>query len=391
MSRSSRPVGIHRRSAVLGACALSTLGWGGLAAAADLVVTPEQRETAKQVASGGVAIADLAPNAPDTYAVKSGDTLWDISKLFLRSPWRWPELWGMNLREVQNPHLIYPGQVLMLEKADGRARLRLAQQLAGPGAVVKLSPRVRSEPLGDEAITSIPLHLIAPFLNEAVVFNSNELDAAPRIVATQEGRVNLTRGDLAYVRGEVGPKREYRVFREATPLLDPTTQELLGYEARFVGTADYTRPGETRQSIEGQPLIVPATFAVTSSRVEMGVGDRLSPVPAREFSNYAPHRPAQPLSGQIISVYGDGLQAGQNQIVSLNRGTRDGVERGHVLAVWHDGQLLLDRTDPERAPMKLPDERQGMLFVFSVFDRVSYGQIVQVQEPVTAGDRFSQP
>jgi hypothetical protein len=354
-------------------------------------ITPQQRSTAQQVAQAGVPLSELAPNAPDSYTIKRGDTLWDISKLFLLSPWRWPELWGMNLDQIRNPHLIFPGQVLVLEKIDGRARLRLAQTVGTAPGTVKLSPRVRSEPLVDAAIASVPLHLIAPFLNEAVVFNTNELELAPRIVAAPEGRVLMSRGENAYVRGNLSEQqREYRVFREATPLRDPATKEVLGYEARYLGTAEYVRPGSEKKA-DGKAEIVPATFVVTSVRQEVGVGDRLAPAPARDFSAYVPHAPSQPVSGQIVSIYGDSLTAGQNQIVALNKGAANGIERGHVLALWRDGSRVIDRTDAKRTEIKLPDERHGLLFVFRVFDRVSYALILNVQEPVRAGDRFSQP
>lgn len=362
------------------------------AAATHFPVTPEQRGTAQQVAEAGIPLSELAPNAPDSYTVKRGDTLWDISKLFLLSPWRWPELWGMNLDEIRNPHLIFPGQILALEKIDGRARLRVAQPVGEtpPSGTVKLSPRVRSEALDTGAITAVPMHLIAPFLNEAVVFNTNELAAAPRVVASPEGRVLMSRGENAYVRGELNGRRDFRVFREATPLRDPTTREVLGYEARYLGTAEYVRQGEARAA-NGKAEIVPATFVVTGVQQEIGVGDRLAPVPPRDFSAYAPHAPSHPMAGQIISIYGDSLTAGQNQIVALNKGAAEGVERGHVLALWRDGERTIDRTDPKRPAIKLPDERHGLLFVFRVFDRVSYALILNVQEPVKAGDRFTQP
>lgn len=364
----------------------------GPASAADYPITPKQRSTAQQVAQAGVPLSELAPDAPDSHTVKRGDTLWDISKLFLRSPWRWPELWGMNLDQIRNPHLIYPGQVLYLDRTGGRARLRAGQPTGGAGDVVKLSPRVRSEPLDSAAIPSIPLNLIQPFLNEAIVFQSDELAQAPRIVATQEGRVVLGRGDTAYVRGNLGSLREYRVFRSAKPLVDPLTKEVLGYEAAYLGTAEYVRPGETRSGADGKAEIVPATFSVTRVKQEIGIGDRLAPVPARDYANYVPHAPKGAVEGRVVSIYGDGLNAGQNQIVALNRGARDGMERGHVLALWRAGaQQVIDTTDEKRTPMSLPDERHGLLFVFSVFDRVSYALILSVQDPVRAGDRFTQP
>jgi LysM domain len=389
MMRRQTLVSPARRAAALGT-AIGAMLFAASASAVNYPVTPQQRSTAQQVAQAGVPLSELAANAPDSYTVKSGDTLWGISSLFLKSPWRWPELWGMNLDQIRNPHLIYPGQILFLDKTGGRARLRVGQAV-GPDGTVKLSPRIRASGLGDGSIPSIPFHLIEPFLNEAVIFQANELESAPRIVGTQEGRVMLGRGELAYVRGEVAQQREFRIFREPKPLRDPTTKEILGYEAAYVGAAEYVRPGETRNGADGKPEIVPATFSVTSIKQEAGVGDRLAPMPPREFSNYAPHAPQGPMAGQIVSIYGDALTAGQNQIVALNKGSADGVERGHVLALWTDGARMIDKTDPSRPTIKLPDERHGMLFVFRVFDRMSYALILSVQAPVKAGDRFTQP
>lgn len=377
--------------ALLALGAALAAGWPLAGLAADYPVSPQQRNEAQQVATNGVALAELAPDAPDSYTVKPRDTLWDISRMFLRSPWRWPELWGMNLAQIRNPHLIYPGQLLVLDKSNGRARLRFGQVLDGGGGTVRLEPRIRASDPGAGAITSIAFNLIEPFLNEAVIFQSNELEAAPRIVATQEGRVLLGRGDTAYVRGNLGEDRDYRIFRRPKELRDPGTKELLGYEATYVGAAQYTRQGETHVDDAGKTDIVPATFVITSIKQEAGVGDRLAVVPPREFANYSPHAPSAPISGRIVSVYGDALYAGSNQIVSINKGAADGIERGHVLALLRNGARTLDTTDGKRTDIKLPDERQGVLFVFRVFDRMSYALILSVSDPITAGDRFSEP
>ncbi|MBL8333400.1 MAG: peptidoglycan-binding protein, partial [Rubrivivax sp.] len=293
--------------------------------------------------------------------------------------------------QIRNPHLIYPGQVLVLVKSDGRAMLKVAQDAGVPGGTVKLSPRVRSELLSNGAIAALPLHLIGPFLNEAVVFETDELNTAPRIVATQEGRVIVSRGETAYVRGELGGARAFRLFREPRPLLDPETREVLGFEATYVGTADFVRDGGQMPGPDGKAVLVPATFQISSTRLEAGIGDRLSPVPPRDLAAYAPRPPANAIDGRIVSVYGEAVRAGQNQIVTLNRGARDGLERGHVLALWRAGRSTVDRTDPTRPVMRLPDERHGVLFVFRVFERVSYALIMSVQEPVGVGDRFTQP
>lgn len=361
-------------------------------AQANYPVSAQQKATAQQVSQAGVPLSELAPDAPDSYTVKRRDTLWDVSKLFLKSPWRWPELWGMNLQQIKNPHLIFPGQILYLDKSNGTARLRVAQAVGttvGPNGTVKLSPRVREGSL-DDAITTVPVHLLESFFNEAVIFDtSEELLKAPRVVATQEGRVMVSRGETAYVRGEIGGRRDWRLFREPKPLRDPATKEVLGYEAAYVGTLELIREGLEGTGADGQPVVIPSTFTVSSIRQESSVGDRLSPVPPREFDNLVPHAPKQDVAGQIVSIYGEALTAGQNQIVTLNRGAREGVDRGQVLALWRDGAAAKDKVSGQM--MKLPDERHGLLFVFRVFEHMSYALILNVQEPVKPGDRFTQP
>ncbi|HEU4458721.1 MAG TPA: LysM peptidoglycan-binding domain-containing protein [Methylibium sp.] len=366
-------------------CALVLACSAAFAAEPNFPITPKQRSTAQQVAQTGVALSELSPTAPDQYTVKRGDTLWDISKLFLRSPWRWPELWGMNLDQIRNPHLIYPGQLLVLDKSGDRARLRVAQ---GPGGTVKLSPRVRDAGASSGPIAAVPLKSIESFLNDAVIFENDDLERAPRIVATQEGRVLLGRGDAAYVRGDVSAAREWTVFQQPKPLKDPDTEAVLGYEGVYVATAQYEREGTTNEKGE----VVPATFRIAESRLEANVGNRLAPSQAKDYSPYVPRAPGAPVAGRIVSVYGEALNAGQNQIVALNKGARDGLERGHVLALWRAGALERDTTQGGRAqPVRLPDERHGLLFVFRVFDRMAYALILNVNEPVSRGDRFTEP
>ena len=211
----------------------------------DFPVTPDQKATATQVAQTGVPLADLASNAPDRYTVKSGDTLWAISGLFLKTPWRWPELWGMNLQDIKNPHRIYPGQQLVLDKANGRATLRTLRAGANDGPptdAVRVSPRTRFESLADASIPTLAANAIESFLAEPMIVDAAAFAVAPRIVAAQEGRVLLSRGDRAYARGEYangtagkplsdakGQPLNYRVFRNATPLKDPTMGVILGY------------------------------------------------------------------------------------------------------------------------------------------------------------------
>lgn len=386
-SAARRPFGLplHALAAVWFGCAMAGLATVAQAAEPNFPITPQQRSTAQQVAQAGVPLSELAPDAPDSYTVKRGDTLWDISALYLKRPWRWPELWGMNLDQIRNPHLIFPGQVLVLERDGDRARLRVA---GGPTGTDRLTPRVRDAGPSAGPITSVPLKFIESFLNDAVILDTDELERAPRIVAAQEGRVLLDKGDAAYVRGDITPVRDWRIYQQPRPLTDPDTNQILGYEGSYVASAEYERPGETNARGE----TVPATFRIKSNRLEANIGHRLAPTEARDFSPYAPRPPASPIAGRIVSVYGEALNAGQNQIVALNRGQRDGLERGHVLALWRAGSLARDTTVAGPAQeIRLPDERHGLLFVFRVFDKMSYALILEVKEPVARGDRFTEP
>ncbi len=385
----------RRRLAAPGPLAAVLSGLALLAATANAAepnypITDSQRGTARQVAQAGVPLSELSPNAPDSYTVKRGDTLWDISSLFLRSPWRWPELWGMNLDAIRNPHLIYPGQMLVLVKSGGRAQLQVGR-LIGPNGTEKLTPRARETAMDRGPIGAINLTLIQPFLTDAVVLDTNELETAPRIVAGREGRVLLGRGDIAYVRGEMAPRRDWQVFRRAQPLTDPETNEVLGFEAAYVGTAEYLQPGEQRTLADGGAEVVPATVSLKTLRQEAGVGDRLSAPQPRDDGRHVPHAPASPLDALVVSVYGDGLQAGQNQIVAINRGRSGGVEAGHVLAIWRAGSVVRDREDPDSATVRLPAERNGHIYVFRVFERVAYGLILASETPVRRGDHITQP
>ncbi len=399
---------------------LSPLAWAATAAlgillasgasAQNFPITPGQRATADQVAQTGVPLSELAPNAPDSYTIKRGDTLWAISGIFLRTPWRWPELWGMNRQDIQNPHRIYPGQVLYLDKSDGRARL-LTSRPNGRGDLetVRVTPRTRFESLGDSAIPPVSLQAIESFLTEPMIVDEPTFARAPRIVATQEDRVLLSRGDRAYARALYGdsPQGEplavvdgksidYRVFRNATPLRDPTTSEVLGYEAQYVGKAQLVS-GETRRdttSSNGRAVneLVPATIDIVAAKEEMRVGDRLLPEPERELSNYVPRAPDTAQNGQVVSVYGNAVNyAAQNQVVTINRGRAHGLERGHVLALQREADTLTDTTDEARPQIRLPGERNGLMMVFRTFDKVSYALVLQISTGVKVGDRFGNP
>jgi hypothetical protein len=378
------------------------------ATANSLTVSPGQQKTAAQVANDGVALSELAPNAPDSHTVKRGDTLWAISKLFLKSPWRWPELWGMNMVEIKNPHLIYPGQTLYLDKSTGRARLTSRRGGAESLETVKLSPRTRSSNLPDVSIPTLQNNLIEPFLTEPIIVEEATLEAAPRFVATQEGRVLLSEGDRAYARSAdgaalsitAGKPRDFRVFRNATALKDPGTGEILGYEAQYVGRAKLIR-GESVNAVRGVEVkagevaateIVPATLDIVRSKEEIRTGDRLLPEPPLELLTYTPRAPTNAVEARVVSVYGSAVaNVAQNQVVVINRGTKDGIERGHVLAIQTNGERVVDKTGASFQDIKLPDERNGLLMVFRPFERVSYALVLSATESVRVGDWLVNP
>jgi nucleoid-associated protein YgaU len=377
------------------------------ALAQNFPITPQQRDTAAQVAQSGVALSELSPNAPSSHTVKPGDTLWAISALFLKTPWRWPELWGMNLSDIKNPHLIYPGQTLFLDTSTGRARLRVGSPSDGNAGLptVRMSPHTRIEKLGMGALPTLKSHLIEPFLAEPLIVDELEINTAPRIVAAQDSRVLLTRGDRAYARSNGNedladdPKqkqRAFRVFRKATPLKDPLTAEVLGFEAQYVGKAVLVRSEDTQNTVDaaGKPGvdIIPATIDIIAAKEEMRVGDRLLPEPPQQLLSYVPHAPQIVMDGRIVSVYGSAVaNAAQNQVVAINRGTRDGIEVGHVLAILQDGARLIDKTDVRPTAIKLPDERNGLLMVFRTFEKLSYALILDITSGVKVGDHLVNP
>ena len=366
-------------------------------------ITAAQRQTANEVAQKGIPLSELAPNAPERYTVKKGDTLWDISSLYLKSPWRWPELWGRNMDDIKNPHLIYPGQVLRLERANGMASLGIEPGASSDDAL-RLSPGTRYESLAETALPTLRSSVIEPFLAEPLIMSEAEFKGAPRIVSTQDSRVLLTRGDRAYARGPAGAplldderlQKEYRVFREATPLKDPGTGEVLGYEAIYVGNATLVR-GETTTEVteiggKVSTAIVPATIDIVGAKSEMQVGDRLFPEPPRQLLTYTPRAPSTEVNGRIVSVYGSAVvNAAQNQVVSINLGERDGMAAGLVMAILKDGARVTDKGDQARPLMKLPNERNGLLMVFRTFDRMSYALILEITDSVRVGDRLVNP
>lgn len=366
-------------------------------------ITDAQRSTAQQVAEKGIPVSELAPNAPDIYVVKRGDTLWDISRMYLKSPWRWPELWGMNLKALPNPHLIFPGQTLYLDKSDGYARLRT--QPTGGSDTVRLSPRARTDSLASLALPTLKTHLIAPFLVEPLVADAATIEQAPRLVATTDQRVLMAAGDRVYARGnpdaplstKPGQPRSFRVFREAIPLKDPVTGEVLGYEARYLGNAELARSETTEEISDGKGNLkqepVPATVDITSTKEEIRAGDRMLPEPPRTFKNYIPHEPQTSVNARVVSIYGSTpvAVAGQNQVIAINMGTAQGMEPGHVLTLLTQGDRVRDTTAEGKPTIKLPSEHNGLAMVFLTFERVSYALLLDVRTGVRVGDRLVNP
>ena len=316
----------------------------------------------------------LAATAPDRYVVVPGDTLWGIAGRFLQDPYRWPDVWEPNKADIKNPHRIYPGNVLALDRSGQTPRLRLA--------TVKVEPRVRSAK-DSEAIPAIPPGAIEPFLSSPLVVDEGGLANAPKIVATQQGRVYLGTNDLAYVTGNVPDSvASWQVYRPGKAFIDPETKENLGYEATFLGTAKLERKSS------------PLTFRITDSKLEIGTGDRLVAGTAPALIDYLPRAPGTDIRARVLSTYGGVNEAGSKQIITISKGKRDGLELGHVLALYTDGASVKDRSDALQRTgdlVKLPDERNGLLFVFRVFDKVSYALVMSATQPIKAGDLARKP
>jgi LysM repeat protein len=404
--------------------------------------TREKGAPAAPGTASKVTMSDLQADAPDSYTVVKGDTLWGISGRFLKDPWKWPQIWQMNRDQIKDPHWIYPGNVIRLDKSGTNPQLTLE---GGPGAasggagtgpsggteaeatsnVVRLDARIRIETL-EAAVPSIPGGAIGPFLSQPLVVEPGGLDNAPTIVATEESRVIVGQGDTAYA-DRIGTNSgvNWQVVRPGSALRDPETNEVLGFEAKYVGDARVRRFGN------------PTTLEITKARQEINRGDRLTPARETGFPSYVPRAPDKPIKGTIMSVEDGVSELGQFQIITINRGSRDGIEVGHVLASYRRGQIvgapgyragLFDGMgsgwgwfkgwgwntkavpvvqDPagtqeagdttkagatlDSGPIKLPDERNGLIFVFRVFEKMSYAMVMKATRPIYVGDVVQTP
>lgn len=376
------------------------------------------------------AVADevqIRSDHPGSYTVVKGDTLWDIAGRFLTKPWQWPDIWEVN-PQIANPHLIYPGDVVALTMKDGRPILGLAS--TGRDRNVRLSPTIR-EIRHEEAIEPIPLDAIQQFLSRPLVVGEGELDSAAYIVGSQDEHLTFGTGHRVYARAMGEPTtNKFSIFRAGDAYRDPDTREILGYEAEHVGDGLAERFGD------------PATIHIIKANKEIVKGDRLLPQERDEIPEFVPHSPGSDVDGKIISVLNGVSQIGQHQVVVLNRGNADGLEPGHVLAIFQDGEIIEDvigsdiarrQADEEllrretesptafgrmmsaitnevRAAdhalrdfvgtpvdggssvrVQLPEERSGELMVFRTFDKVSYALVMNTQRPVHVNDNVRNP
>jgi hypothetical protein len=325
----------------------------------------------------------LADNAPDSYVVKRGDTLWGIAKVFLRDPWYWPEIWQVN-PQVHNPHLIYPGDTLRLVYIDGQPQIVLQR-----GDGVRVEPRVRSEPI-DSAITTIPYASVAAFMSKPTVLDRDQIKAAPYVLATRDLHVVMSEGDTVYARGFTSPAElgsHYNVVRVGDPLIDPDDKRVLGYDGIFTGSGHVTRQGD------------PTTLIMTESARESRAGDKLIPGGVDVPLDFIPSAPRVKTNGRIIAVANGVTIIGQYEVVVVNRGARDGLAPGNVLGVFDTGPVVadtdkkgffnLDRLGAKR--VQLPSERTGTFMVFKTFDNISYGLIMEATNLIQVGDKIQNP
>ncbi|MGC8119661.1 LysM peptidoglycan-binding domain-containing protein [Marinobacter sp. VGCF2001] len=315
---------------------------------------------------------ELRSDHPERYTVVKGDTLWDISGRFLNNPWYWPEIWHVN-PQVANPHLIYPGDRLALVYIDGKPRITKVAS----NDVVKLSPQIRAESI-DTPIPAIPLDAIASFLTDTRIVSPEQINGAPYVLEGEDGRIITGAGDRIYARGEK-PADRVGIFRRSKEFVDPDTGEFLGLEARSIARGNIN-------AVNGDVL----TVGLTKSSEEVRIGDRLLVNEDRRLTtSFVPSSPDSEIEGKMISVDGGVNQIGQFNVVAINRGEREGLEAGNVLAVLKAGNMVRDPVTGET--IELPSERAGLLMVFQAYEKMSYGLVLQATRPLAVGDKVTNP
>jgi hypothetical protein len=323
----------------------------------------------------------LRPDAPMNYTVKRGDTLWDISAVFLKDPWFWPEIWQIN-PQVENPHLIYPGDVLSLAVgANGDARVYISQY---GGA--RLQPRLRSDSL-DGPIDTIPFSAISAFLSKPSVLTKEQALAAPHILAFRDQHMIGGAGHEIYVKDLNAPlNQRFAVMHVGQPIRDIGSREIIGYQAAYVATAVVNVPGDVSKAV------------LTEGAREALEGDRLISTESDVPLTFTPHAPTTTIDGQIIAVADNAEQIGQFQVVVLNRGTSHGLAPGAVLAIDQLGAVVSDKYGQSpwkkkafSKDVRLPSERAGTLIVFKTFDNISYGLVIGARGPMQVADRVYNP
>jgi hypothetical protein len=331
----------------------------------------------------------LAPNAPDSYVVKRGDTLWGIAKVFLRDPWFWPEIWQVN-QQIQNPHLIYPGDTLRLVYIDGQPRLTLQRGIMERGDSARVLPRIRSQPL-EAAVTTIPYQTVAAFMSKPSVLANEQIKTAPYVFATRDSHVVISEGDTVYARGFSDPAEmgsHYNVIRVGDALRDPDDNRIVGYDGIFTGSGHVTRIGD------------PATLIMTESSRETEPGDKLFAGGVDVPLDFIPSSPKTRVNGRIMAVSDGVTVIGQYQVVVINRGARDGLAPGNVLAVLELGGSVRDTVNHGylggmsrlgAKNVQLPNERTGTFMVFKTFDQISYGLIMEAKGIIRVADLVENP
>lgn len=338
----------------------------------DNVTTSSVPEYSGPVVERVSAPVPLADNHPNEYVVKVGDTLWDIAATFLKDPWFWPEIWHINT-QIENPHLIYPGDVLGLVYIDGMPKVTNIR-----ASTYRLSPQARVTPI-TEAVTSIPYESVSAFLASGAVLEKRQADNLPYFLETRGDHLIASAGNMIYVRGleDAALGSRYNIVEVGGKLVDPDDNQLIGYRGKFVGEGTLRRGGD------------PATVAITDSTEEAIPGDKLLPEAVDIPLNFYPRTPSSPIDGRIISVHGGVTQIGQYQAVVLNRGTRDGLSVGDVLTVFQTGETVDDRFGGGK--VRLPDEEAGTLMVFKVYDRISFGLIMEATQAIHIFDTVRNP